>query len=91
MFGGNELQGDRIDAVPGVLGGRPLTEENVSQVSPTIEADDLGATAVGIWMTGDGTRNLIVETGPPAMAVELVLGAIQGRIAAAANERARLR
>ena len=62
----------------------------MSQVAAAIMANNLGAMAVGVLMKIDGVGDLVIEAWPAAMAFELVLGSIKGRVAATANERARI-
>ena len=63
--------------MPDVLGGHPFALENVTKVPTAIRTDNFNTTAIGILVSCDSTRNLIVETGPSAMAVELSIRAIQ--------------
>ena len=85
---GNKLDGEAVDAVAGVLFGKPLALKNVSEVTVAVIADDLDAAAVGVGNALDGTRYLVVEAGPAAAGGELVLAVVQGRFAAAADEDA---
>jgi hypothetical protein len=55
-----------------------------------IVADDFRALAVGVKMAVNGAVNLIIKARPSAVALELVGGSIQWRIALAADVRARL-
>ena len=68
-----------------VLGREPLAEEDVAEVAAAVGALDLDAHAVGVGQAPDGAGDLVVEGGPAAVGVELVVGAIEGRVAAAAD------
>src|SRR5271155_2431908 len=81
---GHEAHGQRVDAVARILGGHPLSEEDVPQVSPTMVAADLGPPAIGIGDPSNRPGDLIIEAGPSAPGVELVHGPVEGRVAAAA-------
>ena len=70
----------------GVFFGHTFAEEDVPQMAAAVVADDFGSHAVGVGNAIDGTRNFIVKAGPAAMAFEFVGTAIQGGIAAAAEE-----
>jgi len=62
----------------------------VTQMGAAGSANDLGPAPVGVRTTKDRAGNRFVETRPTAMRIELVFGAIQGRIAPAATVCARL-
>ena len=89
MVAGDESQGDRIDAVASVLGRHSFSAEDMSQVAVAIVAHNFGAKAIRVEMTVDGAGDLVIEAGPAAMTVELVLGAVKRRVASPADERAR--
>src|SRR5687767_2514184 len=48
LGGGDEFHGQRVDAVPRVLGREPLAQEDVAQVSAAVGALDLDAHAIGV-------------------------------------------
>ena len=83
--GGNEIHGDGVDAMAGVLGAEALAQENVAQVGAASGADDLGAQAVRVASTRDGAGDLLVEARPTAARVELVRRPVQRRAAALAD------
>ena len=74
--------------MPGVFGGKPFSVEDVAEVAVAVIAENLGAAPVGVGFAAHGTRYLVVETGPTAAAVELVGGAVERGVAAAADVRA---
>ncbi len=55
-------------------------------MAAAIAANDLRPKAIRILMTRHSPGDLVVETWPAAMAVELVIGTIQRRVAMAADE-----
>jgi len=55
-------------------------------MTTTIGADDLSPHSIGIWNPLDRTLYLIIETRPPAVRVELVLGSVQVRAAPPTRE-----
>jgi hypothetical protein len=76
--------------VASVLGGHSFTMENMSQVAAAIPAKNFGAMSVRVLMTIYGFGDLVIETGPTAMAFEFVVGSVKQRVAPSANERARI-
>src|SRR5206468_4293566 len=68
-----------------VLRRQALAVEDVAQVAAARLAQDLDAAAVGVAVLLDGAGDLVVEAGPAAAGLELVGGAVQGRVAAAAD------
>jgi hypothetical protein len=73
-----------------VLRCEPLTKEDVAEVSPAVVALNLDSIAVRISQTLDGCGDLIVESRPATVRVELVIGAIEFGVAAAAEVSAGL-
>ena len=67
-----------------VLGGERLALEDMPQVAAAGRADDLCAPAVCVLAAGDRPGDLVIEARPAAARVELVIRAVQGRVAAAA-------
>merc|ERR1712096_419749 len=82
---GNELHRDRVDTVPRVLGRESFTEKHMSQMATAIMTNDLGAASIGVDMSIDRIRNLIVKAGPSTLTVELIRGTIERGIAATTN------
>lgn len=68
-----------------VLCGKTLAFEYVPQVAVAVCAADLHPSAIRICKPPHGTRNLLVETRPPASGMEFRVGSIQLGIAAPAN------
>lgn len=68
----------------GVLGSKPLTLEDVSQMPSAAGTSDLGPGPIRVRQLDDGAGNLVVKAGPAASRVELVGGAIEGSVAATA-------
>ena len=71
--------------MPGVLGGEPLVQEHVAQMSPAIGAGDLRAPAVGVHLAMHGVSDGVVEAGPTATGVELVLRLVERGVASLAE------
>lgn len=57
------------------------------QVPTTVGANDFRPKPVGVRHAFYGSFNLIIKTGPAAMAIELVLASVEGSIASAAYIR----
>ena len=70
---GDKLDREGVDAVPCILGGHPLTEEDVSQVSAAILANNLGASSVRIRVTRHRVGDLVIKTGPATATVKLIV------------------
>jgi hypothetical protein len=68
----------------GILLCEVLAAENMPQMPMTAAAEDLGADAIGIWLSNNCTWYFSIETGPAAMGLKLCLGVIEGCIAAPA-------
>ena len=68
-----------------VLCCQPFAEEDVAQVSAAVVALDLDAHTVRVGQTLHRARHLVVESGPAAAGVKLVLAAIKLGVAAAAD------
>jgi hypothetical protein len=68
--------------VAGILGCQLLTDEDMSQVSSAVAADDLCPPAIRVELSGDRTIHLIVEAGPAAAGIELINGVVQESITA---------
>lgn len=72
----------RVDTVPGVFRRQPLTFEHMAEVAAAIGAKDFYPVPVGVWFMAHRTGYFIVESGPTAAGVELVLGAVEWGLAA---------
>jgi len=90
LVAGDECHGDRIDAVASAFGGHSFAMENVSQVATAVPANNFGAMSVRVLMTINGFGDLVIETGPTAIAFELVVGSVKRRVALSANKRTRI-
>src|SRR5262245_50371286 len=82
---GDELDRQRVDAVPRVLGRKALAMEDVPQVPAAGRAQDLDAVAVGVGLVPHRSRDLLVKAGPAAARVELAVGGVQWGVAAPAD------
>lgn len=63
---------------------KPFSEKNVAEVSSTIAAENFCPVTVGVRHPGNRTLNLLVETWPPAVGIELVFRPVQRGITALA-------
>ena len=70
--------------MPGILRGHPLTAKHVPQVPAAIVTNNLRSMAVSVLMVIDCIGDFVIEAWPAAMAIKLVLGTIERRIAAPA-------
>lgn len=73
-----------------VLGRESFPQKNMPQVPAAVAAHDLCAISVCVEMSFYGPFDLIVETGPAAVAAELVRSLVQRRIALTADVCARI-
>ena len=64
--------------------------KHVPQVTVAVLANDLDAVPVWVGIPGDRVGQLIIKAGPATATVELITGAIEGRIAPPAEKGARL-
>jgi hypothetical protein len=85
---GHELEGDRVHAVPGVLGGEPFTDEDVAEVTAAARALYFDTIAIRIREPPDGALDLLVERRPAASGVELRIRNVEGRVASSTDVRA---
>ena len=76
--------------MPSVLRRVSLAEEHMPQMSTAIPAGDFCAIAVFIEVSFHCTFNLVIETGPAAMAAEFVFREVQRRVALTTDVRARI-
>src|SRR5206468_2411117 len=83
----DELEGDRVHAVPGVLRRELLADEDVAEVSTARGALDLDAVTIRIRYPVDGAFDLLIERRPAAARMELRIRDIQRRLAAPADVR----
>ena len=91
LLGLYKLDGDGINAVPGVFFGQLFAFKYVPQMSSAVITDDLYAASVGVDIAFNRAGNLIVKTGPATAGGELVRRAIERRITLFTNEGAGLR
>lgn len=70
--------------MPRVLWREPLTQEHVAEVASAARAGDLRPVSVRVRRALHRAGDLVVEARPAAVGVELVLGPVQGRVAAPA-------
>lgn len=63
----------------------PLAKEHVAEVAAAVGALNLDALTVRVGQTFHGADDLIIEGRPAAVSVELILGAVEPGVAAAAN------
>lgn len=75
----------------GVLRSEPFPFKDMAEMAPTAGALDLDTLSVRIGDPTDGPRDLLVERGPTAVGVELVLRAVEYRSAALTLVRSRLK
>ena len=68
----------------GIAIRKPLPLEDVPEMGAAARALDLDALAVGIGQPSNRARDLLVERGPPAVSVELVLRPEEGGAASLA-------
>lgn len=73
-----------------ILVGKAFTREDMPQMRPAAGAGDLGAAAVGVGRAAYRTCDLVVEGGPAAPRIELVLRTVERRAALAAAVEAAL-
>lgn len=71
--------------MPGTLGGKSLSKENMAQMTATVCTENFRSSSVCILLAEDCTFNLIIKTGPAAMTVEFILRPVKRGIAAPAN------
>ena len=69
----------------GVLLREAFALEDVAEVASAVFAEDLDASSIGVDVAANGAFDLVVEAGPAAAGVELVFGAVELRVAAAAG------
>lgn len=63
--------------MPGLFRRKTLAQEDVSQVSSAIIADDFGAPAIRISYPFYCALDFVIERGPPAVPIKLIFGAIE--------------
>lgn len=68
-----KVQGDGVDAMPDILRGETFSLENMSEMPAATGTHDFGSSTVRIGPVDDGTGHFVIETGPTAAGVELVL------------------
>ena len=71
--------------MPRVLWGETFPLKQMSQMGPAFCAFDLNSLAVRIRESLHRSRNFIVEGGPPALGVKLVLGSVKRAVASLAD------
>lgn len=69
----------------GVLRRKSLAQEHVTQVGPTACALDLRPHSVRIGQPTDRPRDLLVETRPATVGIELVIRSVKGCVASSAG------
>lgn len=84
----HKADGERIHAMAGIFLRKSFSDEDVPEMPAAMVAEDLGAAAVGVGLAAHGPGDLIIKAGPAAAGVELVGGAVQRMVAAAADEGA---
>ena len=62
----------------------------MTEVSSAAAAEDFGSHPVSVGLADDRLGNLVVKTRPSTVTLELVVGAVQRRMALAADEGARV-
>ena len=77
-----EIQRHAIQAIAKARGLGTIIE-NVTEMAAAAGAENLRAVAVGVDLAADCPVYLVVEGRPAAMRVELVVGAVERRVAAA--------
>ena len=90
LRGRHEVEREGVDAVARILVGKAFTREDMPQMRPAAGAGDLGAAAVGVGRAAYRTCDLVVEGGPAAPRIELVLRTVERRAALAAAVEAAL-
>ncbi len=87
----DKTDGQRIHTVAGIFSRLSLAGEDVAEVSVAIGTNDFGAphTERTIGVANDGPGYFVVERWPAATAIEFIGGAIERRIATAANKSTR--
>jgi hypothetical protein len=83
----DEEERDRVHAVTRVSGRESFTREDVPQVAVALCASNLFTHAVPVRVMTNGAGQFLIETGPTALGVELVVRPIQGRAASLAGVR----
>lgn len=73
-----EGHGDGVYAVARILLGETFAEEDMAKVAIARCTHYLGSRSVGIGVTIDGKRELLVKGWPSAIGVELVIGSVEG-------------
>ena len=81
----NEIQRYRIHAMSCIFTGKPLSQENMPQMTAAVRTENFRAPSVRILLAEDCSFNFIIKTGPAAVTVEFVLGSVQRGIAAPAD------
>ena len=82
---GDELEGDRIHTVAGVLGSEPLALEDVAEMRVAARAPDLDTHSVRIAQSLHRPGDLVIEARPAASSVELIVRSIQRSTASFAH------
>ena len=85
FFGRNKFHRNRIHTMTGILWGKSLTREHVSQVRSTTSADNLRPSPISIRYPFHRSRNLIIKTRPPAPGIKLILRTVKRAPALFAN------
>src|SRR5207247_6819945 len=85
----DELEGNRVHAVPRVLGCEPLTDKDVAEMAGASGALNFDATPIRIGHPPDGSFNFLIERRPTASSVELRIRTVAGRLATPADVSAR--
>ena len=65
--------------------GKPLAQENMSQMCTAIIADNFGSHPISILNPFYRSFNFIIKTGPAAMRIELVVRFVKRRVTSFAN------
>lgn len=89
-----KVEADAVDAVALVgRGGMALALEDVAEVAAAVAADNLGAGHAerAVLVARHGAGDAVVVGRPAAAGLELVVGLVEGRVAAGAGVDARLR
>jgi len=81
----DELEGDRVHAVPRVLGRKPLTDKDMAKMASARGALDLDPTPIRIRYPPDGALDLLIERRPTAARVELRVRHVERRFATATD------
>ncbi len=81
----DQLQGDRIHTVPGILRRVAFSFKDVAQMSIAVGAEDFHPTPVGILLVAHRSGNFVIKAGPSAARIELIIRLIEFGIALAAQ------